>query len=126
MADVTVTAESLSQRTMTTTNKHGWYAILDLPPGRYQIALSKSGYFTTVIRGVQIAAGCQSTVNLALEVAMRMFAPNYPHKRGSFAVYRGDCGYSVTQADNPFFDTATRIQTLTQFVPGMPLESGPP
>ena len=127
VANVDVIAESFSQRTLTTTNERGWYAILDLPPGNYQIVLSKRGYWTTVIRGVQIAAGCQSTVNLALEMAMQWLAPNYPRKRGSFAVYRGDCGsYTVTQASNPFFDTATRIQTLTQFVPGMPPSAGPP
>ena len=53
----------------TTTNEHGFYRILTLPPGEYQVVFTMAGFKTTTHRGVRVGLGANVEQNASLEIS---------------------------------------------------------
>ncbi|MBC8043420.1 MAG: TonB-dependent receptor [Rhizobacter sp.] len=49
------------------TNAEGYYNLLNLPPGKYEVRFSSTGYRTFVVRDIQISADKTTTINAVLE-----------------------------------------------------------
>jgi outer membrane receptor protein involved in Fe transport len=48
------------------TDKQGYYAIINIPPGTYDVRISSLGFRSKIIRGVRISAGSTTTLNESL------------------------------------------------------------
>src|SRR5438128_6731068 len=51
-----------------TTNDDGFYKIINLPPGEYEITVSATGYKTGIIQSVKLTVGQTANQDIALEV----------------------------------------------------------
>jgi outer membrane receptor protein involved in Fe transport len=51
------------------TNEQGFYRILGLPPGEYQVAFTMSGFKTATHRGLRVGLGLNAEQNASLEVS---------------------------------------------------------
>ena len=67
-AAVTLTDTATNIARPTTTNATGRYIYVDVNPGIYNIAVSKSGFETTKTDNQEVKVGASLTVNLALQV----------------------------------------------------------
>src|ERR1022692_453226 len=67
-AKVTLTDTSTNVERTTTTNAAGRYIYVDVNPGLYSIAVSKSGFSTSRTENQEVKVGASLTVNLALQV----------------------------------------------------------
>src|SRR5271168_153222 len=67
-ATVTLTDSSTNIARTTTTNKDGRYIFVDVTPGIYNIAVTKSGFATTKTEKQEVKVGESLTINLALQV----------------------------------------------------------
>ena len=54
--------------TSTLTNSSGVYVFPALPPGKYQIAATRTGFRRAVVSNIELAVGSQLTVNMGLEL----------------------------------------------------------
>ena len=54
--------------TSTLTNSAGVYVFPSLPPGKYQIAATRTGFRRAVVSNVELAVGSQLTVNIGLDL----------------------------------------------------------
>src|SRR5690348_10482481 len=59
IADVTVTAKMVEQQTVQTaqTNAEGFYTILALPPGRYELTFEAKGFAKQTLTGLELTVG---------------------------------------------------------------------
>jgi hypothetical protein len=67
-ATVTLTDTSTNISRNTATNKEGRYIFVDVTPGIYSIAVTKSGFATTKTEKQEVKVGESITLNLALQV----------------------------------------------------------
>jgi hypothetical protein len=67
-AAVTLTDTSTNIARTTTTNKEGRYIYVDVNPGVYSVAVSKSGFSTIRTENQEVKVGASLTLNLALQV----------------------------------------------------------
>ena len=67
-AAVTLTDLGTNTARTTTTNASGRYIYVDVNPGIYSIAVSKSGFATTRTENQEVKVGASLTLNLALQV----------------------------------------------------------
>jgi hypothetical protein len=67
-ATVTLTDISTNASRSTTTNAAGRYIYVDVSPGTYNMAVSKSGFSTTKVENQKVEVGSAVTLNLALQV----------------------------------------------------------
>jgi hypothetical protein len=67
-ATVTLTDISTSIARATTTNAAGRYIYVDVNPGLYSIAVSKTGFATTKTENQEVKVGTSLTLNLSLQV----------------------------------------------------------
>lgn len=67
-ATVTLVSASGAVRLTDVTNSSGNYALTTVPPGTYDITVSKTGFSTTRASGEMVNVGTQSTLNLQLKV----------------------------------------------------------
>ena len=67
-AVVTLTDIATNTARTTTTNASGRYIYVDVNPGIYSIAVSKSGFATTKTENQEVKVGASLTLNLALQV----------------------------------------------------------
>src|SRR5580704_10217118 len=67
-ATVTLTDSSTNIARTTTTNKEGRYIFVDVTPGIYNIAVTKSGFATTKTEKQEVKVGESITLNLSLQV----------------------------------------------------------
>jgi hypothetical protein len=65
---VTLTDTSTKTARSTTTNEAGRYAFIDVPPGIYNLAMSKSGFRTAKFANVTVIVGTPLTLNTTMEV----------------------------------------------------------
>jgi outer membrane receptor protein involved in Fe transport len=52
-----------------TTNEHGFYRMLSLPPGEYQISFTMAGFKTVTHRGLRVGLGTNIEQNASLEIS---------------------------------------------------------
>jgi outer membrane receptor protein involved in Fe transport len=71
IAKATITLRSLdtNQTFSATSNVTGYYALPNLPPGRYELTVTSSGFGTHTRTGVELTVGQTATVNVTLKVA---------------------------------------------------------
>ncbi len=67
LADVTVTIVGTSSTT--TTNDAGYYVLINIPPGGYDVKTELAGYGTETVAGAKVFAGLTTTLNFALKAA---------------------------------------------------------
>ena len=67
-ATVTITDVSTNVARSTTTNASGRYTYVDVNPGTYNMAVSKSGFSTMKVENQKVDVGASLTLNLALQV----------------------------------------------------------
>jgi Carboxypeptidase regulatory-like domain len=67
-AAVTLTDTSTNVARTATTNKDGRYIYVDVNPGIYSVAVSKSGFATIKTENQEVKVGASLTLNLALQV----------------------------------------------------------
>ena len=67
-ATVTLTDSSTNVARTTTTNKEGRYIFVDVSPGVYNLAVTKSGFATTKTEKQEVKVGESITLNLSLQV----------------------------------------------------------
>src|SRR5580704_1521774 len=67
-ATVALTDSSTNIARTTTTNKEGRYIFVDVTPGIYNIAVTKSGFATTKTEKQEVKVGESITLNLSLQV----------------------------------------------------------
>ena len=67
-AAVTLTDVATNTSRSTTTNDVGRYIFVSVPPGNYNIAITKQGFANTKIPGVSVKVGTASTINASLQV----------------------------------------------------------
>ena len=67
LADVTVTLVGTSSTT--TTNDAGYYVLINIPPGGYDVKAEFTGYGTETVAGAKVFAGLTTTLNFALKTA---------------------------------------------------------
>ncbi len=53
----------------TTTNEHGFYRVLNLPPGEYQVVFNMTGFKTVTHRGIRVGLGSNLEQNASLEIS---------------------------------------------------------
>src|SRR2546422_4015957 len=70
VTNATVTARNIATNVSreATTNDDGFYKIVNLAPGNYEITVSVSGYKTAVIQAVNLTVGQTANQDIALEV----------------------------------------------------------
>src|SRR5258708_7535386 len=66
-ATVSARSTARNQTRETTTNEDGFYKIINLPPGEYEVTVTSTGYKTAVIK-VTITVGQTATQDIPLEV----------------------------------------------------------
>jgi len=71
IAKATITVRSLdtNQTFTSVTNDTGAYALPNLPPGRYELAVSSAGFGKYTRTGVELTVGQAATINVTLKVA---------------------------------------------------------
>jgi outer membrane receptor protein involved in Fe transport len=71
IARATVTLRSLdtNQTFTASSNAAGYFALPNLPPGRYELTVTSSGFGTHTRSGVELTVGQTATVNVTLKVA---------------------------------------------------------
>jgi type 1 fimbria pilin len=67
-ATVTLTDTTTNTVRTTTTNKDGRYTVVDVPPGIYNVSISKTGFATTKTEHQEVTVGSSLTLNLSLQV----------------------------------------------------------
>jgi len=67
-ATVTLTDTSTNNARSSVTNAAGRYTFVDVSPGTYNMAVSKSGFATSKVANQQVTVGAALTLNLALQV----------------------------------------------------------
>ncbi len=67
LANVTVTIVGTSSTT--TTNDAGYYVMINIPPGGYDVKTKLTGYGSETVAGAKVFAGLTTTLNFALEAA---------------------------------------------------------
>ncbi len=67
LADVTVTIVGTSSTA--TTNDAGYYVIVNIPPGGYDVKAELAGYGAETVVGAKVFAGLTTTLNFALKTA---------------------------------------------------------
>ena len=67
LADVTVTVVGTSSTT--TTNDAGYYVLINIPPGGYDVKTEFTGYGTETVAGAKVFAGLTTTLNFSLKAA---------------------------------------------------------
>ena len=70
VANATVTARNPATNFSrdVTTNDEGFYKIINLPPGEYEITVTAPGYKTGIIQSVKVTVGQTANQDLTLEV----------------------------------------------------------
>lgn len=76
-ATVSARSTATNQTRETTTNDDGFYKIINLPPGEYEVTVTSSGYKTAVIK-VSITVGQTATQDIPLEVGDIKAVVNVP------------------------------------------------
>jgi hypothetical protein len=51
------------------TDERGWYRVIALPPGEYEMRASLQGFSSYVRRGLTLTTGQEATINVALKLA---------------------------------------------------------
>ena len=67
LANVTVTLVGTSSAT--TTNDAGYYVLINIPPGGYDVKAEIAGYGAETVAGAKVFAGLTTTLNFALKAA---------------------------------------------------------
>jgi len=67
-ATVTLTDTATQEKRTATTNSAGLYTFVSMPPGTYDIVISKAGFKNFSIRAQKVQVGLPTTANAALEV----------------------------------------------------------
>ena len=67
-ATVTVTSTETNQQRSVITNSAGFYALPNLPPGRYRLQVSMAGFQTNVRENFELVVGQKLVLNTALQV----------------------------------------------------------
>ena len=67
-AAVTATNTETNLQRSTETGSAGFYTIPNLPPGRYRLQVTMSGFHTSISENIDLAVGQQSVLNAALQV----------------------------------------------------------
>ena len=67
-ATVTLTDKATHTARTTTTNSSGRYIFVDVTPGFYGVAITKSGFATTKTENLEVKVGVALTVDLAMQV----------------------------------------------------------
>jgi len=67
-ASVTITNVATSVVTSTSTNTDGFYAVANLLPGTYTIAVALTGFSEEIASGITVSVGSQVTVNLRMKL----------------------------------------------------------
>ncbi|MGA8622592.1 MAG: carboxypeptidase-like regulatory domain-containing protein [Candidatus Sulfotelmatobacter sp.] len=67
-AAVTLTDRATNIARTTTSNATGHYFFADVPPGHYNLAVSKAGFSTTKTEDQEVLVGASLTVNLSLQI----------------------------------------------------------
>jgi outer membrane receptor protein involved in Fe transport len=65
---VSVTGPTVVGAQSATTNEQGFYRILGLPPGPYQVSFAISGFKTSTFRGIHVGVGANIEQNASLDV----------------------------------------------------------
>jgi Carboxypeptidase regulatory-like domain len=70
VAEATITVTNLETGTVrtATTDEGGYYQVLSLPVGRYEVKADKEGFSAAVQTGINLVVGQQAVVNLTLNV----------------------------------------------------------
>ena len=66
--ELRIKQEGTGGERITHTDSNGFYSVVQLPPGPYEISAQAPGFQTKVRQGVLVSVGQETTVNLALEV----------------------------------------------------------
>jgi Carboxypeptidase regulatory-like domain len=67
-AMITVTSTETNLQRTATSNDAGFFAVPDLPPGKYRMEVSGSGFQTRVIENVELVVGQELVLNAALQI----------------------------------------------------------
>src|SRR5207247_9941871 len=68
-AMITANNTETNLRRTATSNEAGLFSIPDLPPGKYRVQVSLSGFQTRVVENIELVAGRESVLNTTLQVA---------------------------------------------------------
>ncbi len=68
-AAVTVRQTDTNRTYTTTSNDSGYYALVDLPLGYYELTTAVKGFATTVRKSIELSVGQSATINVTLKVA---------------------------------------------------------
>src|SRR5262245_49874487 len=66
---VTVTGPNIVGEQSTNTNENGFYRLINLPPGEYELKFAITGFKTVVRRGLRVGVGLTIEENASLEVS---------------------------------------------------------
>jgi hypothetical protein len=67
-ASVTIRNQGTNIETRTTTNTAGLYFITSLPPGNYELVVSKQGFETSRVSNISLTLGLAATIDVTLQV----------------------------------------------------------
>jgi hypothetical protein len=67
-ADVTVRNMNTGANRETVTGDAGWYQVLSLPVGEYEVIVRKKGFSEALRKGIRLAAGQDATAEVSLQV----------------------------------------------------------
>ncbi|HET7815300.1 MAG TPA: carboxypeptidase-like regulatory domain-containing protein [Candidatus Baltobacteraceae bacterium] len=81
IADVKVTASSLSQTQTGTTDSHGYYALVNLLPDTYNVSFQKSGLQAASTPGITVTQDQNTVVNETMQAELKTIANVRPAAR---------------------------------------------
>jgi len=68
-AAVTLRQTDTNRSYTTTSNDSGYYTVVNLPPGRYELTTAHNGFATTVRNSIELSVGQSATIDVTLKVA---------------------------------------------------------
>lgn len=126
LANVKVTAVSLSQTATSTSDAKGFYSIVDIAPDTYTVTFARTGYESATAAGVTVVQDQTVTVNQQLHVALRTIAS--VHSSAQSNLVKPNQGSDVYTVGGAELQAATNPgdlhETLYQYLAATPGVTG--
>ena len=126
VADVAVTAASLSQTGHGTTDARGFFSIVNLTPDTYSVSFQKQGFQALSVPGVTVFQDQTNTLNEKLQTELRVIAS--VHASGASNLVKSNQGSDVYNVSGQQLTAATNPvnthETLYQYLAVTPGVTG--
>ena len=119
-ANITVTDHATGSVRATVSNRQGEYIVPDVPPGVYDIRITKTGFSTDVIPSLVVSVGSQTTADFQLAVGADTVTIEVTASNADLQTMNAATGTTVDPALTDSLPTIAReVATFTTLQPGV-------